>query len=158
MRKVVTGEGPDGRSYVLSDGTADVAEVGSMDLELLWRGDSAPIVPNDGKSGTEVSFPPPGGVWVITWTIPPGGTGEDPEDIVQSTGERPGFHSTDSVDVNIVLSGSVVLELDDGEVELQAGDLVVVNGSRHAWQNRSAETVRVLSAIVGAARATHPPQ
>jgi quercetin dioxygenase-like cupin family protein len=152
MRRVVTGEGPDGRSHVVSDGPAATAEVGTMDLEMLWRNDSAPPLPAPTDVPTEVAFPPAGGVWVITWTIPAGTTGEDPEDVVQSTGERPGFHSTDSVDVNVVLSGEVVLELDEGEVALAAGDLVVVNGSRHAWQNRSSEPVRVLSTIVGGTR------
>ncbi|MCE3550852.1 cupin domain-containing protein [Pseudonocardia sp. RS11V-5] len=152
MRRVVTGETSDGKSYVVSDGEAATADVGTMDLDLLWRNDTAPPLPALTTVSTEVSFPPPGGVWVITWTIPAGTTGEDPADIVQSTGERPGFHSTDSVDVNVVLSGEVVLELDDGEVGLRAGDLVVVNGSRHAWQNRSSEPVRVLSTIVGGTR------
>ncbi|WP_345417480.1 cupin domain-containing protein [Pseudonocardia xishanensis] len=149
---MVTTEGHDGRSYILSDGAAATAEVGTMDLDLLWRNDAVPALPADTEVPTEVSFPPPGGVWVITWTIPAGTTGEDPDDIVASTGERPGFHSTESVDVNVVLSGEVVLELDEGEVTLRAGDLVVVNGSRHAWQNRSSEPVRVLSTIVGGTR------
>ena len=152
MRRVVTGEGPDGRSYAVSDGKTTTAEVGTMDLDLLWRNDTAPTLPAPTEVPGEVAFPPAGGVWVITWTIPAGTTGEDPDDIVQSTGERPGFHSTDSVDVNLVLSGEVVLELDEGEVALRAGDLVVVNGSRHAWQNRSSEPVRVLSTIVGGTR------
>ncbi|OLL75962.1 hypothetical protein Ae168Ps1_4366 [Pseudonocardia sp. Ae168_Ps1] len=152
MRRVVTSEGADGRSFVLSDGEAATAEVGMMDLDLLWRNDTAPALPADTEVPAEVSFPPPGGVWVITWTIPAGTTGEDPEEIVASTGERPGFHSTESVDVNVVLAGEVVLELDEGEVTLRTGDLVVVNGSRHAWQNRSSEPVRVLSTIVGGTR------
>ena len=152
MRRVVTGEGPDGRSHVVSDGPATTAEVGEMDLDLLWRNDSAPLLPTATDVSPEVAFPVAGGVWVITWTIAAGATGEDPEDIVQSTGERPGFHSTESVDVNLVLSGEVVLELDEGEVVLRAGDLGVVNGSRHAWQNRSSEPVRVLSTIVGGTR------
>ena len=152
MRRVVTSESSDGRSFVLSDGDAATAEVGTMDLDLLWRNETVPALPAAADVPAEVSFPPPGGVWVITWTIPAGATGEDPEDVVASTGERPGFHSTESVDVNVVLSGEVVLELDDGEVNMRAGDLVVVNGSRHAWQNRSPEPVRVLSTIVGGTR------
>ncbi|MEQ3549920.1 cupin domain-containing protein [Pseudonocardia nematodicida] len=151
---MVTTEGPDGRSFVLSDGDAVTAQVGGMDLDLLWRNESVPTLPADPDVPAEVSFPPAGGVWVITWTIPAGATGEDPDDIVASTGERPGFHSTESVDVNLVLSGEVVLQLDEGEVVLAVGDLVVVNGSRHAWHNRSSEPVRVLSTIVGGSRAS----
>lgn len=54
--------------------------------------------------------------------------------------------------MNYVLSGSVFIELDFGETELRAGDLVVVNGDRHAWHNRSSELVKVLATIVGAHR------
>ncbi|KAA9156744.1 cupin domain-containing protein [Amycolatopsis acidicola] len=163
MRKVITAEKPDGRSYVQSDDVVGTTSFGSMDLEHLWRADSPPTVPAGGEAPPAMSFPPPGGVWVLTWTVPPGATGERPENDEAENGEaengeaengeRPGFHVTDSVDVNLVLSGSVVLELDDGEVALTAGDLVVVNGTRHAWRNDSAEAVRVLSTIIGAARA-----
>jgi hypothetical protein len=51
--------------------------------------------------------------------------------------EAPGMHTTDSVDYGIVLSGRIGLELDDGAtVELEAGDVVVQNGTRHAWRPR----------------------
>ena len=51
--------------------------------------------------------------------------------------DAPGMHTTDTVDFEVVLSGEVVLELDDGaEVTLKQGDTVVQNGTRHAWHNR----------------------
>ena len=47
------------------------------------------------------------------------------------------MNSSDTVDFEVVLSGEVVLELDDGaEVTLKAGETVVQNGTRHAWHNR----------------------
>lgn len=64
------------------------------------------------------------------------------------TGERdgksvvvsPGMHTSDTVDIDFVLSGEVHVELDDGaEVHLKAGDVQVQNGTRHAWRNRSDE-------------------
>ncbi len=46
---------------------------------------------------------------------------------------NPGMHTTDTVDFDVILSGEVYLELDDGaEVLLKAGDCVVQNGTRHA--------------------------
>ena len=52
--------------------------------------------------------------------------------------EHPGMHTTDTVDVDLVISGEVWLELDDGaEVHLGPGDCVVQNGTRHAWHNRT---------------------
>lgn len=41
-----------------------------------------------------------------------------------------GMHRTDSVDVELVLSGEVDLQLDDGTVTLRPGDWVVQNGTR----------------------------
>lgn len=46
------------------------------------------------------------------------------------------MHTTPTIDYGIVLSGSICLELDEGEVELNAGDVVVQRGTRHAWHNR----------------------
>jgi quercetin dioxygenase-like cupin family protein len=66
---------------------------------------------------------------------------------------NPGMHTTDTVDFDVVLSGEVYLELDDGaEVLLKAGDCVVQNGTRHAWHNRSSQNCVVAVAIVGAKR------
>jgi hypothetical protein len=43
-----------------------------------------------------------------------------------------GMHTTNSVDVDIVLAGEVVLELgDDVAAVLRTGDMVVRNGTRH---------------------------
>jgi hypothetical protein len=51
--------------------------------------------------------------------------------------ENSGMHTTNSVDVGIVLGGEIVLELDDGvEVMLRTGDMVVQIGTRHRWHNR----------------------
>ena len=69
--------------------------------------------------------------------------------------DHPGMHTTDTVDFDVVVSGEVYLELDDGvEVLLQAGDCVIQNGTRHAWHNRSSEKCVVSFAIVGAERKT----
>jgi hypothetical protein len=44
------------------------------------------------------------------------------------------MHHTDTVDFDIVLSGSIELILDDGVHPLAAGDSVVVTGVDHAWR------------------------
>jgi quercetin dioxygenase-like cupin family protein len=67
--------------------------------------------------------------------------------------ETPGMHTTDTVDIDIVLSGEVWLELDDGaEVKLEAGDCVIQNGTRHAWHNRTDSPVQMFAALIGATR------
>jgi len=67
--------------------------------------------------------------------------------------DHPGMHTTDTVDFGVVVSGEVVLELDDGaEVLLKAGDCVIQNGTRHAWHNRSSEKCVIAVTLVGAVR------
>jgi quercetin dioxygenase-like cupin family protein len=61
------------------------------------------------------------------------------------------MHTTATIDFEVVLSGSVTLELDDGEkVCLVAGDTVVQNGTRHAWHNRGQVPARIAVFLVGA--------
>ena len=68
--------------------------------------------------------------------------------------ENIGMHTTDTVDYEFVISGEVVLELDDGaEVTLRPGDTVVQNGTRHAWRNRTSEPAVLVVVLVGAKRA-----
>ena len=46
-------------------------------------------------------------------------------------------HRTQTVDYDVVLSGEIDLELDDGQtVHLKAGDSVVLRGCTHTWVNR----------------------
>ena len=67
--------------------------------------------------------------------------------------DHPGMHTTDTVDFDVVLSGEVSLELDDGaEVLLKTGDCVIQNGTRHAWHNRSSEKCVIAVTLIGADR------
>jgi quercetin dioxygenase-like cupin family protein len=64
--------------------------------------------------------------------------------------DNPGMHTTRSVDVDIVLSGELVLELDDGaETLLRTGDIVVQNGTRHRWHNRGRVPATLVAFLVG---------
>lgn len=61
------------------------------------------------------------------------------------------MHRTASIDYDIVLSGTVGLELDNGtEVTLKPGDVVVQNGTRHRWHNRGEAVAQVASVTIGA--------
>ena len=70
--------------------------------------------------------------------------------------DHPGMHTTATVDYEFVVSGSIVLELDDGtEVELHPGDTVVQNGTRHAWRNQGSEPCQMVVVLIGAHHAPH---
>ncbi|WP_298500291.1 cupin domain-containing protein [uncultured Maritimibacter sp.] len=65
--------------------------------------------------------------------------------------DNPGMHRTPTVDYVAVLSGRVVLELDDGAtVALGPGDTVVQQGTRHAWRNPFDEPVSIAVVLTGA--------
>lgn len=62
-----------------------------------------------------------------------------------------GMHTTNTIDVEYVISGEVWLELDDGaEVRLGPGDTIVQNGTRHAWRNRGDVPCVMALLLIGA--------
>jgi mannose-6-phosphate isomerase-like protein (cupin superfamily) len=173
-RCVVTGQQPDGKSVFVFDGVREAPELALLTpgagFLRLWGADSTPTLPADGTP-TEQStfFPPVGGFRFLFFSLPPN-TSESPaiEDLDAALNEfeaalpdmgrwmepeTPGMHTTDTVDIDIVLSGEVWLELDDGaEVKLEAGDCVIQNGTRHAWHNRTDSPVQMFAALIGATR------
>ena len=63
------------------------------------------------------------------------------------------MHRSDTIDVGIVVSGEIWMELDDGaETLLRTGDCLVLNGTIHAWHNRADEPCVFAMAAVGAQR------
>lgn len=174
MRRVVTGVDADGKSVFVSD--EQVAPVTSpvspgLAFQRMWGQDDIPVAPQDGTPPPAHDyFPPAGGYRVGTFTLPPDGT-PPPEGLdvgaalaeveAQLPGlmahmepDNPGMHTTVTIDFEYVISGRVVLELDDGAtVELGPGDTVVQNGTRHAWRNPFAEPATLLVVLVGATKA-----
>ena len=47
------------------------------------------------------------------------------------------MHRKKSIDYALILSGEITMLLDDEEVLLKTGDVVVQCGTNHAWSNRS---------------------
>jgi mannose-6-phosphate isomerase-like protein (cupin superfamily) len=175
VRRVVTGQTETGKSVFISDEEMETIRLGLMpglEFVRVWGGDETPALPTDGSHPSAVTFfPPAGGYRCAFVTIPPEASGPPPEDLDVQRGmaevneklpgmldhmepDNPGMHTTDTVDLDVVLSGEMHLELDDGaEVHLRAGDCVIQNGTRHAWRNRSSEPCKMLSILVGARRA-----
>jgi uncharacterized cupin superfamily protein len=54
------------------------------------------------------------------------------------------MHRTETVDYAVVLEGEIVLILDNEDIKLKAGDVVIQRGTSHAWSNRSGKTVKML--------------
>src|SRR3546814_11875001 len=69
--------------------------------------------------------------------------------------EEPGMHTPATIDFEVVLSGTVVLELDDGAaVTLHPGDTVVQIGTRHRWVNPGTEPAVLAVLLCGAPQQT----
>src|SRR5204862_6207393 len=60
------------------------------------------------------------------------------------------MHRTRSIDYAIVLDGEIDMLLDDSEVHLQAGDVLVQQGTNHAWVNRGSRTCRMAFVLIDA--------
>lgn len=69
---------------------------------------------------------------------------------IPANGQRPGMHSTDSLDYVVVLSGEITLILDESEVVLKAGDVAIDRGVLHAWENRGTTEAVLASITTGA--------
>ena len=61
-----------------------------------------------------------------------------------------GFHKTATIDYAIVLSGEIYAMMDEGEVLLKTGDVLVQRGTNHAWSNRTNETAVVAFVLIDA--------
>lgn len=173
IRRVVTGHNEQGEAVFVDDGHVHPTTVALSTTEYheLWRADEAPTFPDAGVNGLKTSFfPALNGYRFFVLTIPPGDGHTNLEGVDIEAGLReleeklpgvlatnefdnPGMHTTDTVDMEIVLSGEIVLELDNGaERTLHTGDVNIQNGTRHRWHNRGTEPVRMAVVMVGAQR------
>jgi mannose-6-phosphate isomerase-like protein (cupin superfamily) len=152
VRRVITGDRPDGTSQVVND---DVMAL-SGGVCTLWGSDSAPTLPSDGTLPACPSwFAPPGGSRAVVFTIPPEGSVnvEQRSDFDGQVAEEGGWHSTDTVDILVVLSGEVSHECETGsEVALHPGDVLIQNGTRHTWHNYGPDAALLCGFMVGAQR------
>jgi uncharacterized cupin superfamily protein len=60
------------------------------------------------------------------------------------------MHRTESIDYAVVLKGEIDMLVDDGEVHLTAGDVVIQGGCNHAWANRGDKPCEIAFVLIGA--------
>jgi len=58
------------------------------------------------------------------------------------------WHTTDSIDYAVVLSGEIDMQLDEGEIHLKAGDVMVQRATNHNWVNRGKEPCIIAFVLV----------
>jgi mannose-6-phosphate isomerase-like protein (cupin superfamily) len=159
IRRVVTGTDEQGRSRVIWDGAApqvhETALKGRGHTDFwVWGETPAPLsgTSDDGMLPDEFPGPRGGGhMRAVHWL----GRGDVERDIPMTpfhepkerhggrTWDRGGgnnayvsaMHKTESVDYGIMLSGERGIILDDGELVMQPGDIVIQVGAWHQWDS-----------------------
>jgi mannose-6-phosphate isomerase-like protein (cupin superfamily) len=63
---------------------------------------------------------------------------------------HPLMHRTRTVDYAIIMQGEIDMLLDDTEIHLKAGDVLIQQGTNHAWVNRGTEPCRIAFVLIDA--------
>jgi len=175
VRRVVTGLSESGKALIVSDGEPPcsrqrVHTPGFADA-LVWTTTVPPRPAADPTKELRSWVPGPGETIAMTVTFPPDSVYADPAfDAAAAAAEQqqaipglaelfeadnPGMHTTPTVDYGVVLEGEIVLDLDAGETTLlRRGDVVVQDGTRHAWRNPGTSPATVFFVLIGAGDAS----
>jgi quercetin dioxygenase-like cupin family protein len=173
VRRVVTGHDPQGRSIVVSDGPAPFVHVNPTDPDWwstdIFRTAGSPALiaarPPETTEGPRRQLPEKRSTVVRINHFPPeteavrSMTVEDAQRAFASLGNaraatfgkggrHPMMHRTETIDYAIVLAGEITMLLDEGDVVLKAGDILVQCGTNHAWANRSAAPAVVCFVLI----------
>lgn len=166
IRRVVTGH-RNRKSVILDDTQVPTQTIpfSGVDYTELWENIGIPTIPFEGediKKQMTIEVPDAGGIRLRFVLFPPdeeilAKAKEEGVDIVEEfrkvANDDWGMHTTATVDYDIILSGELWMELDDGvEVHLKPGDCVIQNGTRHAWRNKSTNNCVMLCVSIGANR------
>jgi len=173
IRRVVTGHDASGKAVVLSDGPVPTVHSnpirpGQLSFEV-WKTHAMPV-PIDAAepeptAGARSLQPPPHGTLFRISVVPPESeetrklTPEQARELFVKSGAKdastfgrggrhPMMHRTATVDYAVVLEGEITLLLDEGDVQLKAGDVVIQRGTSHAWSNRSGKNVKMLYVLI----------
>ena len=168
IRRVVTGHNAAGRSIFMIDGpTPHVFSrtKGSAIVHELWETAGTPA---DNRGNADAitrghRLPPPkGGSVFRVIEYPP-----DSERLAAIAREHalpddsgraaatdrknprhPGFHKTATIDYAIVLDGEIDMLLDDTEIRVKAGDVLVQQATNHAWVNNGTKPCRIAFILI----------
>ena len=64
------------------------------------------------------------------------------------TSKHPGMHMTDTVDYAILIEGEMWAIMEDDEVLMKPGDVLVQRGTIHSWANRSDRMARICFVLI----------
>ena len=170
-RRIVTGN-VNGKSFAQSDEHMQPYEfktVPGYEHTLIWINAETPDLSKEQTFDRypDSVVPGPGGTSLHFVTFPPASVFADPsfdgeaareEALIRLRGladhfekEDPAMHKTNTVDYAVVYDGETWLEVDDAKtIHLRRRDIVVQNGTRHAWRNKGTKPVTMLFFLNGA--------
>ncbi|MFG6428983.1 cupin domain-containing protein [Roseateles sp. LYH14W] len=172
IHRVVTGHDAHGRAIVISDGplptVVELQAIPGTVFHEVWSTAGSPARVDNGPDPTHgplVLPPPRQGSRLRFVDIPPDTAehltqgaarmreafaqlGDAEASTVRADSPHPLMHRTESVDYGVVIDGELTLVLDEGEVLLRPGSVVIQRGSNHAWANRSDRPCRMLFVLL----------
>jgi naringenin degradation protein FdeH len=171
IRRVVTGKDATGKAIAMIDAMATTVhrreELGVTNT-LLWVTDSTPADLSNQEDAANkkigVVAPPGGTIFRVVEFAPERevkadyetrlrifqGIGLAPEGDYREKPRNPGMHRTKTIDYALILSGEIDMLLDDSEIHLKAGEVVIQRGTNHAWVNRGYQPCQVAFVMVDA--------
>ena len=169
VRRVVTGHDSSGKAIVIMDDNATnivVSDHRPGSRTNLWRTTSMPACyggDRDEANATFTTEPVANGVNFRINEFPPASDDKiaaydsakafadvGSAHLVVPDARHPFMHRTETVDYAIVLEGEIDMLLDDEDVHLKAGDVVIQRGTNHAWANRYDKTCRIAFILIDA--------
>jgi mannose-6-phosphate isomerase-like protein (cupin superfamily) len=155
-------------AILLIDGHAPNVKVrqaaGGLVSTLLWTTEESPADVSAGadRADRDIGVAPPerGSVSRIV-EFPPlkQSEGIDHSAVLEEMGlggnggapaRSPFMHRTRSIDYAIVMSGEIDMLLDDSSIHLKAGDVLVQQGTIHAWENHLTAPCRIAFVLIDA--------
>ncbi len=166
LRRIITGHDANGRSVVAIEGPPG-REQGS--LREIWNVAGSVVDSRDhfDRGADKVNLSPVANGSNFRWYIvPPADDSISDEELGKIVAERfaalgatherpdtsrhPAMHKTKTIDYIILLSGRVTLLLDEDERDLKPFDVVVQQGTNHAWVNKSKEPALLCAILIDA--------
>ena len=173
VRRVVTGHDENGKAIVISDGPAPFAitnpnRPGYVSTDI-WRTNAspAPITARAAEPtlGPRRQMPEKNGTVIRINRVMPetddirnitpeqskqifAALGNEKASTFAKNGRHPLMHRTETIDYAVILSGEIHCVLDDSEVLLKTGDILVQCGTNHAWSNRSSAPCEIMFILI----------
>jgi mannose-6-phosphate isomerase-like protein (cupin superfamily) len=169
VRRVVTTIDQDDKAVVLTDGPIPRKKVRPQSQtisRLIWVTHETPadLSGTKDRAAADIGIMPPRGGSVFRIVEFPPETAEmrnlDPATMHHSLGggapnrglppRHPAMHRTRTVDYAVVMAGEIDMLHDEQEIHLKAGDVLVQQGTNHAWVNRGTEPCRIAFVLIDA--------